>query len=196
MKVFLSTSPGLGEITQIDQNATIPVFTALLEVDVGRAEDPWQVSLWHSEGIEWHETPMARSEDPKSYPISLQSPKPTPNLQKLYFTAPLAIHLPTNFTVKFRNGSDQGWKWVKEYQGTPDGTVVLKGVTPQESLSSDLRDYVEGLNPALRSKNHRSQSPGTTLWSLEAPIDAADGETSSIKDINFGVPWGFGKISR
>ena len=194
MKVSLSTFPGLGQITQIDQNTT--VFTALLEVDVGRAADPWQVSLWHCQNTEWHETPMVQSSDAKSHPISLQSPELTPNLQKLYFTTPLEIRVPTNFTIKFRNGSNQLWKWVKDHQGTPDGTALLNSVTPQESISSDLRDYIEDLNPVFQSRNHRSQSPGTTLWSLECPIDGADGEKSDIKDIKFGIPWGFGKFSR
>jgi len=194
MKVYLSTFPGLGQITYVAQNTTI--FTALLEVDAGRADDPWQVSLWHAEGTEWQESPMVLSKDPETYPISLQSSNLSLNLRKLYFTTPLAIPLPTSFTIKFRNGSKQSWKWVKEHQGTPDGTVLSKSVTPQESISSHLGDYIEGLNPILQSKSHRSQSPGTALWSVETPIDAVDGDNSTVKDIKFGIPWGDRKFSR
>ena len=133
-----------------------------------------------------------------SHPTSLKSSKNNfgSNLRRLYFTTPLAIHLPTSFTVKFRNGSDQSWKWVKDHQGTQDGIVMLKTITEQDALSSNLEDYVQGLNPILDSKNYRSQSPGTTLWSVEVPIEAADGEKSTIKDIKFGLPWGQGKFSR
>lgn len=194
MKVVVVTFPGLGQVTKIDYNTT--VFTALLEVDVSRSEDPWQVSLWYAEGTEWHETPMVLSSDPKSHPISLQSPQPSPNLHKLYFTVPLTFRLHTNFTIKFRSSPDQKWKWVKEYQGSLDGTILLRSVTSQELISNELGDYIEGLNPNLQSKSHRSQSPGTTLWSLEAPIDAADGQKSNFKDIKFGLPWGLGKFSR
>ena len=118
------------------------------------------------------------------------------HLVRLFFTTPLAIHLPTNFTIKFRGSSDQSWKWVKDHQGTADGTVILKTVTSQDALSDDLGHYVQGLNPILKVKNYRSQSPGTTLWSVEAPIMEAKGEISTIKDIKFGLPWGQEKFSR
>jgi len=194
MKAYISTFPALGQVTQIDQNTSI--FTALLEVDESRINDAWQVSLWHSEGKEWREVPMDPLRNVSSHPTSLQSSKNSSSLHKIYFTTPLAIHLPTNFTIKFKNGSDQSWKWVKDHQGTQDGMVMLKTTTSQESISSKLGDYVADLNPILQSKNYRSQSPGTTLWSVEAPIEAANGEDSTFRDIKFGVPWGFGKFSR
>jgi hypothetical protein len=196
MKAYISTYPALGQVTQIDKSTS--VFTALLEVDESRATDSWQVSLWHSEGKEWREVPMDPLRNASSHPTAFQSSKNTfgSNLHRLYFTTPLAIHLPTSFTIKFRNGLDQSWKWVKDHQGTQDGVVMLKSVTSQHALSSNLGDYVQGLNPILDCKNYRSQSPGTTLWSVEAPIEAADGEKSTIKDIKFGLPWGQGKFSR
>lgn len=196
MKAYVSTYPALGQVTQIDKSTGL--FTALLEVDEGRATDPWQISLWHSEGTGWREVPMDPVAIVSSHPTSLQSTKNTFgfNLHRLYFTTPLAIHLPTSFTIKFRNGSDQSWKWVKDHQGTQDGIVMLKSITSQDALSSNLGDYVQGLNPILDSKNYRSQSPGTTLWSVEAPIEGADGDKSTIKDIKFGLPWGRAKFLR
>ncbi|KAG9245226.1 glycoside hydrolase family 36 protein [Calycina marina] len=193
MKAFLSTFPGLGQITQVARES---VLTALLEVDAGRAQDAWEVSLWHSDGTEWRETPMELSKDAKTHPISLQSPNLTTNLSKVYFTTPLTVKLPTRFTIKFRNDPEQTWKWIKEHQGSLDGTVLLKIVTAQEPISSSLGDCIQGLNPDLEVKNLRSQCPGTILWSVEASVDAADGEKSTVKDINFGVPWGHNKFSR
>ncbi|TVY38596.1 putative galactinol--sucrose galactosyltransferase [Lachnellula occidentalis] len=196
MKAYISTFPALGQVTQIDKYTT--VFTALLEIDESRASDPWQLSLWHSEGKEWREVPMDPSRTASSHPAALQKPNTHfgSALTKLYFTTPLAIHLPTNFTIKFRSSSDQSWKWVRDHQGTQDGILMLKSVTSQDALSSELGDYVEGLNSELRAKNYRSQSPGTTLWSVEASIAAAEGEKSSFKDIKFGLPWGKGKFLR
>jgi len=196
MKAYISTFPALGQVTQIDKNTT--VFTALLEVDESRASDPWQVSLWHSEGKEWREVPMEPVKNATSRPSVLQKPSNHfgSALKQLYFTTPLAIHLPTSFTIKFRGNSDQSWKWVRDHQGTQDGIVMWKSITNQDAISSDLGDYVEGLNPDLKFKNYRSQSPGTTLWSVEASIEAADGEKSTIKDIKFGLPWGSGRFSR
>ncbi|TVY18474.1 putative galactinol--sucrose galactosyltransferase 6, partial [Lachnellula arida] len=196
MKAYISTFPTLGQVTQVDKHTT--VFTALLEVDESRAKDPWQLSLWHSEGKEWREVPMDPLSNASSHPTALQKPNSLfgSALTKLYFTTPLAIHLPTTFTIKFRSSSDQSWKWVRDHQGTQDGTVMLKSVTSQDALSSNLGDYVEGLNSELKAKNYRSQSPGTTLWSVDASIAAAEGEKSTFKDIKFGIPWGTGKFSR
>jgi hypothetical protein len=194
MKAYISTFPSLGRVTSIDHSTS--VFTALLEVDGGRANDPWQVSLWHSDGGEWREVSMEPLTKASSQPISLQDSKVTSGLHRIYFTTSLAIHLPTSFTIKFRNGPDKSWKWVRDHQGTQDGIVMLKTVTSQDAISRDLGDYVEDLNPILRSKNYLSQSPGTTLWSVEAVVEAADGEKSTIKDFKFGIPWGYQKFSR
>ncbi|PVH88182.1 glycoside hydrolase family 36 protein [Cadophora sp. DSE1049] len=194
MLAYISTYPALGQVTQIQKHTT--VFTALLEIDQSRASDPWQVSLWHSEGKEWREVPMDPVIKTAASPCELQASKGSAGQTKLYFTTPLAIHLPTNFTIKFRAGPAESWKWIKDHQGTTDGVVMLSTVTSQESIASELGEYITGLNPILKSKNYRSQSPGTTLWSVEAPIEAADGEKSTIKDIKFGLPWGAGKFSR
>ncbi|TAQ84033.1 hypothetical protein B7494_g7645 [Chlorociboria aeruginascens] len=195
MKAYISTFPALGQITTI--NETTSVFTALLEVDATRASDPWQLSLWHSEGQEWRECPMDPVRNPSSHPTSLQTPNAIgQQLRRLYFTTPLAIHLPTNFTFKFRGGPDQPWKWVKDHQGSQDGIVMLKTVTSQDNFSPKLGDYVPNLNSDLKTENHRSQSPGTTLWSVEASIEGANGENSAIKDLTFGLPWGRGKFTR
>ncbi|KAL5327651.1 hypothetical protein ACEPPN_005352 [Leptodophora sp. 'Broadleaf-Isolate-01'] len=196
MFAYISTYPALGQVSQIQKHTT--VFTALLQVDQSRASDSWQVSLWHTEGKEWYEVPMDPVIKAAAFPSELQASGVTSGngQARLYFTTPLAIHLPTNFTIKFRAGPNESWKWVKDHQGTTDGVVMLNTVTSQDAISSELEEYITGLNPILKSKNYRSQSPGTTLWSVEAPVDGADGEKSTIKDIKFGLPWGEGKFSR
>ncbi|RDW82573.1 glycoside hydrolase-2 [Coleophoma cylindrospora] len=192
MKAYISTYPSMGRITQIGESTT--PFTALLEVDESRASDPWEVSIWHSDGSGWKESPMVPLKA-ALHPFSLGSPS-TKGLTRLYFSTPLAIQLPTTFTIKFRQGPAQSWKWLRDHQGTQDGIALLQTVTSQDTFSSTLADYVENLNPELDSKNFRSQSPGTTLWSVETRIDAANGEESMIKDIRFGLPWGKGKFLR
>jgi hypothetical protein len=196
MKAYISTYPALGQVTQIDKNTS--VFTTLLEVDASRASEPWQISLWHSAGAQWQEVPMDPLMDPTSHPTALQPAMISDggHLTRLYFTTPLAIHLPTSFTIKFRSRPDQAWEWVKDHQGTLDGTIILKSITSQDAISSELKDYVEGLNPIFKTKNYRSQSPGTTLWTVEASVEAAVGEKSTINEVKFGLPWGQGKFSR
>lgn len=193
MKAYISTYPPLGQLTTI-HNLTNHI-TALLEVDESRATEPWEVSLLHSNGDEWVECLMKQIEATGSLPTILQTVAPL-GLHRLYFRTPIPSNLPTKFTVKFRSNSNQSWKVVKDHQGTQEGTIVLKTITSQENISTSLSDYVENLNPALEIKNYPSQSPGTTLWSVQIPIEGAIGKESTIKDIKFGLPWGQDKLSR
>ncbi|PQE06033.1 raffinose synthase Sip1 protein [Rutstroemia sp. NJR-2017a BBW] len=193
MKAYISTYPALGQVTAIDQPAT--QFTALLEVDSSRAEDAWEVLLWHSNEEQSEERMMERVQDTASQPIALQSNGPL-GLHRLYFKTSLTVQSPTKFNVKFRSTSDQDWKSAQDHQGTNNGTVVLKTVTSQEQISTNLGDYIEDLNPELEVKNYRSQSPGTTIWTVQAPVKGADGIKSARKNMKFGLPWGKSKLER
>ena len=208
MRAFVSTFPPLGRVTLVDQAtigsasansyacASTRAFTAVLEVDESRADDLWQVSLWHSDGGEWGEVSMERIPPTSLTPTALQVFKSGSRLCKIYFRTALPTRLPMSFTVKFRNANDQSWKWAKDHQGAEDGLVVLKSVTSRDSISSSLKDYVEDLNPALEFRKHQSQSPGTAVWSVDIPIRAAKGEEPAIKDVKFGIPWGYKKVAR
>lgn len=194
MKVYVSSYPPLGQVTPIDKSAD--VFTALLEVDGSRAASPWQVSLWYSDGGEWREQVLELVKDEASRAQSLQSPETAANTgaKKLYYSTRLAIHRETTFTIKFRSGSEDTWKWVHDHQGLEDGVIVPKSSKAQ--TSSNLGDYIQGLNPNFKVEPLRSQSPGTTLWSVESSIEAAVGGKSTVKDVTLGLPWGKGKFLR
>lgn len=202
-KVFISTYPPLGQAIQISKNTS--VFTAVLKVDDDAVSKPWQVSLLIrglGEEDKEHEYPMDRIEQTSSQPWSLYTPQiPSKGAsQHLYFTASPVIPDgvgPTTYNVNFRSGPDEPWVGVLGHQGSNYGVLVTD--TPiQETGSKTLAHYVSDLNSALKVVEHRSQSPSTTLWSVEASIEAADGEKSRIKDIKFGLPWGAGrfKLSR
>lgn len=194
LKAYISTYPPLGQQTTVLDHAK--VFTALLEVDESRATEPWEVSLLYSNtGDQWEESLMESIDKTDSQPKDLQTVAPL-GLHKLYFKTSLPAHLPANFTVKFRSNSNQSWKLIKDHQGVSDGRIVLKTITSQENISSNLSDYVQGLNTSLEVKNYRSQSPGTTLWSVQVPIEGAVGKESALKDIKFGLPWGQDKLAR
>ena len=206
MRAFVSTFPPLGRVTVVDQPtsanlnpngpACTGTFSAMLEVDESRAKDHWQLSVWYSGGGEWREVPMERIPPTARNLTTLQVFKSESKPYKIYFRAALPTHLALSFTIKFRNGDDHAWKWVKDHQGAEDGLIILKSVTSQNSISSSLRDYVEDLNPALEYRNHQSQSPGTTIWSVEVPIEASKDIDPSIKDVKFGIPWGRQKLLR
>ncbi|KAA8569968.1 hypothetical protein EYC84_002306 [Monilinia fructicola] len=210
MRAYISTYPPLGQLTTIpnfeQSDASTKSITALLEVDESRVTEPWEVSLLFLSGHQgaesvygkedkWVESQMDPIEKTDSLPTILQTVAPL-GLHRLYFKTTLPPRLPTKFTIKFRSNSNESWKLVKDHQGTQDGTIILKTITAQENISSSLSDYVENLNPSLDVKNYRSQSPGTTLWSVEVPIEGANGKESTIKDIEFGLPWGQNKLAR
>ncbi|KAI9640029.1 hypothetical protein NHQ30_011591 [Ciborinia camelliae] len=199
MKAYISTYPPLGQLTTVpdfkQSDAITKVITALLEIDKSRTNEPWEVSLLYSNGDQWVESPMEPIDKTSSLPTILQTVAPL-GLHRLYFKTPLPFHPPKKFTVKFRSNSNQSWKLVKDHQGTQDGSIILRTVTTQENISSILSDYIENLNPALQVRNYRSQSPGTTLWSVQVPIEGAIGKESTIKDIKFGLPWGQDKLAR
>lgn len=194
LKAYISTYPPLGQLTTVPDHTK--VVTALLEVDESRATESWEVSLlYSSNGDQWEESVMESIDKTDSQPKVLQTVAPL-GLHQLYFKASLPARLPANFTAKFRSNSSEAWKLVKDHQGTPDGRIVLKTITSQENISSNLSDYVQDLNPSLEVKNYRSQSPGTTLWSVQVPIEGAVGKDSTVKDIKFGLPWGQDKLAR
>ena len=185
MKAIVCSQPPLGQITTTSETSTN--FTVELEVDTFRENDGWEVSLWYTQNgsCYWEELVLRRSPTKKSQ--SLQLFNSTSHF--LYFTADLPTTAPIDFTIKFRNAKDQPWKWVKDAQGMEDGVIILRPSADQ-GVSPDLKNYIKGMDPALRVQIERSQAPQTTLWSVTTFVAAAIGEESSFTDIKIGVPWG------
>ena len=192
MDAMITSYPPLGQITVI--SGTTTTFTVLLETTQSRASNNWEVSLWYSYGEEWQESPLKSNlESSDNLPSMIQTFNGSPPY-RLYFAADVEITSHMVFTIKFRSGPHQPWKWVKDEQGSFDGNILSKSKIPMIK-SEILGDYVKDLNPKLESRNVISQSPGTVVWSVTAPIDAANGEKSAIADLKFGLPWA-GKLLR
>lgn len=186
MGATLSTYPPLGQITQLKHGSI--KFIALLEVDEKQASDPWELALWHnSEGGEWTETLLPSLRDGPT-PSFLQSPKKQKTL--LYFSSPLAVSASLSFTVKFRSASEEQWRWVKDELSIGDGTIIVNPEKTSTQGATDFSQLVKDVNQDLKITPAASQCPGTELWTIEAPVDAAIGETSSYADLRIGVPWG------
>jgi hypothetical protein len=192
MEAVIISYPPLGQVTLV--NGTTTAFTVLLETDKSRILDGWEVSLWYSNGIEWREIPLKPvGGTVADIPMATQTSNEV-RYHHLYFTATVDVVSPMSFTVKFRTAPNQPWRWVKDHQGTIDGTVLLRPMI-QESRTEDLHDLIKDLNPIVEAKKVLSQSPNTSVWSVTAPVPAADGEKSAMIDVNFGLPWA-GKILR
>lgn len=55
-------------------------------------------------------------------------------------------------------------------------------------MPKDLRNYLQDYSSALSVASVESQTPHTQLWSLNAPVKAAEGKTSGYADISLGTP--------
>ena len=205
MAAFVATYPPLGQVTSL-QNSAVTVH-AVLEVPLELAEAPWQLALWHTDGsqAEWTETQLLPS-PPDARPMDLHQANAA--LSRLYFKAELVVRASLNFTVKYRQGTDESeWLWTRNEQGSDDAVVVVDQKPTRDSdaedlpgesewlwvrngNSEDLPDLIHDLNPDVKWKAHLSQTPGTRLWSIEAAVDGAKGEKSSYADVPLGIPWG------
>lgn len=182
----LSTFPPLGQVTQV-RNEDVD-FIAVLEVPESEGGQPWEVALWHSgEGVDWVEHPLPPSEH-DAIPSALQEEDEATT--KLSFGDKLSVKSMLNFTVKFRAGPDQDWRWVRDEAGMGDGIVIINDNLDQQDTATELPELIHDFNPDLKWRSQMSQCPGTRLWSVEAPIGAAKGEESAFADVPLGVPWG------
>ena len=182
----ISSFPPLGQVTQL-QSDTIS-FLVSIEVNEVNSKDAWEASVWHSTAdAEWRETPLVRT-------LSASSPSPlqhtSPSRSILYFHAELHASPILNFTLKFRNGPDHPWRWVRDENGMEDGLVLVTPEKFQGLLNANLSDVIVDLNPDLRVKSVMSQVPNTELWTIEAGIGPAQNEKSAFSQIELGTPWG------
>lgn len=186
MGAAVSTYPPLGQVTQL-KNGNIK-FIALLEVDTKEATEPWELAIWqNSQGGDWTETTLSPLKDGPA-PSSLQSANDQKTL--LYFSSPLSVSTSLNFTIKFRSSSDKPWRWAKDEQSIGDGIIIINPESTSTQAATDFSEVVKDLNQDLNITRAASQCPGTELWTIEAPVKAAEGEESSYADFRVGVPWG------
>jgi hypothetical protein len=192
MKAMITSYPPLDQVTVVEGTTT--AFIILLETEKSRATNTWEVSLWYSSGLEWRDSQLKPIKDTaEDLPIVVQTSNDTTS-HHLYFTTTIDVVSPMSFTVKFRTAPDQPWKWVKDHQGVLDGIILSKSLI-HKFRNEDLHDLIKDLNPVIEAKKVLSQSPGTSVWSVTAPVEAAAGEKSAMIDVKFGLPWA-GEILR
>ncbi|KFZ08038.1 hypothetical protein V501_06122 [Pseudogymnoascus sp. VKM F-4519 (FW-2642)] len=179
-KALISSWPPVGQVTETS-NGKIS-FTVLLETDEGGVSAAWEVAVWYSSGDSWKETPLTRKG-------ALDKPKSVEGRFHSYFTGSLDTTSTITFTIKFKKAGEETWRWVKEHQGIGDGVVVWKGQAAPTAAVEDFAELIEDLNSEFKVQKVRSQSPGTELWSVEAPVASAEGEKSTFTSTKIGKPW-------
>ncbi|KAI0171635.1 raffinose synthase Sip1 [Pestalotiopsis sp. NC0098] len=186
MGATVSSYPPLGQVTQLKKGDI--KFLVLIDVDEADVNEPWEVAIWHNAGTgDWTETGLSRVSDGVT-PTSLQNSQPKST--RLCFSSPISVPTTLHFTIKFRSSAEKEWRWVKDEQSIGDGTIIINSETSAAGAPTDFSNVIKNFNPDLKVKTLVSQCPGTELWSIEAPIAAADGETSAYADFRIGVPWG------
>lgn len=184
MGASLSVYPPLGQVTQVQQEHVR--LTALLEVPAGEADQPWEVSLWHSAGDDvWKETTLSATD---RIPSTLQPLDGS--TARLWFEAEVPVQPLLNFTVKFRSQPDQLWKWIRDEQGLDDGTIIVTSNLTVEALPDDFGAILKGFGAEVKVESCQSQCPATRLWEMAVPVAAANGEDSTFADVRLGLPWG------
>ncbi|KAF2664962.1 glycoside hydrolase [Microthyrium microscopicum] len=94
----------------------------------------------------------------------------------------------TKFTVRFRNSPKAEWKWANDQLAVSDGSVYWQPVTVPKH---DIGYYLTKQDPAIEAEQMAAQTPDTLLWSLTAPVDAAQGDVSTISQYRFGLATNF-----
>ncbi|KAK8121986.1 hypothetical protein PG984_010656 [Apiospora sp. TS-2023a] len=184
--VFIPKQKPPPEPSATDMGVTLSSSLFSLEVGQDEAGEPWEVAAWHlADGTEWREDAMTPLKGGLES-TSIQDVET--NNKRIYFTSSFSVSSNLSFTFKFRKGPAEPWRWAKEEMSIGDGMVV---VNPERALgTTDFASVVKELNPDLKVKSHMSQSRGTELWSIEAPIGAAKGDDSTFADTRLGTPWG------
>lgn len=183
MKAILQSYPPLSQVTPVENSSSVS-FTALLEIPNSRAEERWEVALWHSiDGGDWTEAevPKIKSQAPQALHAESEA------VFRLYYATNVSFKNYLRFTIKFRHNNDVPWRWIRDEQGLEDGHIVL---LPASTESDNLSDLIPGLNTAWKVSSRMSQAPKTQLWSLEAEVPPAENDLSSFTDIQIGTPWG------
>lgn len=184
MKAIIQSFPPLGQITQVDKGQI--ALTAVLEVPSARQTESWQVAVWQSvDGGEWHEAileVLPLEQCPHAVQASGQE-------AHLFYSTSLDIKESLRFTLRFRHGEHEPWRWTRDELGLGDGHMIVSNASATSALS-DFGSVIHNLDPAWEVKSLMSQAPKTRLWSLTAEVPASTDDHSSLKNISLGVPWG------
>ena len=94
---------------------------------------------------------------------------------------------PIRFTLKYRIVKSDSWKWVNDQHCLTDGVLYFQ---PQ-TLPSEIRDYLKDYSLDLSIHPVPSEAPDTQLWSITAPVDGANGDSSGWSNTKLGIPRSF-----
>ncbi|KEQ75924.1 glycoside hydrolase [Aureobasidium namibiae CBS 147.97] len=84
-------------------------------------------------------------------------------------------------------GDDAGWKWIKDQSGLDDGQLHYQ----QSHEQLGFPEYFHGTSSELNIRKTSADTPDTKLYSITAPIKAAEGNDSGYSRHVLGTPKDF-----
>ncbi|KAF1982555.1 glycoside hydrolase family 36 protein [Aulographum hederae CBS 113979] len=188
MYAKLVCDPPLDHATVVSKDTDSVTFNILIET-VSSAEKQWEVAVWHNHAgpHDWSLAACQEYTDGASI-LAVSNAVQKETVRRRIFTTELRGRpqqdTPVSFTIKFRAGNDDSWKWVRDHFSVGDGYLYYQPST----RSDDLSYYFKDLNPELKIEKQSSDSPGASLWSVGVPSKAASGKDSGWTDEILGLP--------
>lgn len=112
-------------------------------------------------------------------------------MYRRYFSVDLPsrtnTHDPVQFTLKYRLTKSENFRWVNDHSTLRDGELLFQPQKPPAELIDYLKDY----SADISVHSFPSQTPNTQLWSLTAPVPAAQGTSSGWSSTSLGIPRSF-----
>ncbi|KAK7544391.1 raffinose synthase protein-like protein Sip1 [Phyllosticta citribraziliensis] len=182
----LVCSPPLGQTTILAPDTKSVLFTALIETDPTSDRD-WEVALWHNHsGVgNWEKLAFDKQQGPLS---TLVVARPDSNhVRHQWFSVKLAGRPghSVSFTITFRSGPSEPWKWANEQFSFSDGHLVYQ----EPSLkSSSLGNYLNNISSSLQIDQEASQTSDTLLWTATGKAPPASGDRSGWRSFTLGKP--------
>ncbi|KAI9816033.1 MAG: hypothetical protein M1827_002025 [Pycnora praestabilis] len=190
MTARIICNPPLSHATVIPHDQKSITFTVSLEAYENLRSQEFEIVLWygrHQNPETWTELPL--KEAPVEGSLFFVMQHGSSGIDRRTFTSdlqqPNEEEGPIQFTLKFRTAPEQDWIWANDHFSQSDGELYFQ---PAVIDSKDFQYYFDGLSADLKITPFASEAPGTILWSLETPVEAAEGGKSGFTDTKLGLP--------
>lgn len=188
----LTCVPALGQATVVPKDQHSIRFVVCIETSsakVLRGEEP-QVAIWHNHNgeHEWSELGL-RPIKPLDA-VLLVGRAESGEKAHLWYEGELSgfpkhAHA-VSFTLKARVGGD--WTWSRDATGLGDGILLYHTQDFQKHAEHDFKNFFSGTDSEVTVKSVRPDTASTLLYSLTAPVSAAEGKESGYAQICLGKP--------
>ncbi|KAH7058645.1 raffinose synthase protein-like protein Sip1 [Macrophomina phaseolina] len=186
MYANLVCSPPLGQTTVVPADHSSVRFTALIELDPSSTRT-WEVALWHNHGgkDQWQKLILDEQDaDASSLVVDREDSTPC---RRRWFSGELPGRpgRPVSFTITFRAGADEPWKWANEQFSYSDGHLIYQTA---DLAKSPLSEFLHNISPDLRIDQEASQASDTLLWTASGNVKPAFGDESGWANHALGIP--------